>query len=103
MPRTTSSPRTRGPIRRALSVGCGVWVPAFAGTTQNVHVLLCKPLVRPQPPPIRIGEPLPQKLVPLVGRHAEDRDAFLQHPFQENVVGDAGDVASPIAFLRLVW
>src|SRR5258708_33028720 len=28
-----SSSRRRGPIRRVLSIGCGVWVPAFAGTT----------------------------------------------------------------------
>src|SRR5262245_26580410 len=30
---SVSSPRKRGPIRRALSIGLGLWVPACAGTT----------------------------------------------------------------------
>ncbi len=29
--------RGPGPIRRSLSMGCGVWVPACAGTTQRVR------------------------------------------------------------------
>src|SRR4249920_1488704 len=46
-----SSPRRQGPIRRALSIGCGVWVPGLArktrspGTTKRLQ-LHPLPLVR---------------------------------------------------------
>src|SRR5882762_11923125 len=34
MPFPESSLRKQGPIRRAFSIGCGVWVPACAGTAE---------------------------------------------------------------------
>ncbi len=43
-----SSPRKRGSIRRDLSIGCGVWVPAFAGTTNSDRTT-----TRPRPVNIR--------------------------------------------------
>src|SRR6185437_4819675 len=33
--RLTSSPRRRGPIRRVLSIGCGVWVPGLASLARD--------------------------------------------------------------------
>src|SRR6516162_6674803 len=57
-------------------------------------------LVGPQVAPLRVAELLLEEAVPFVGGDAVDRDAFLEHPFEQDAVGDGGDVAAPVALLR---